>query len=148
MAAGRYAEPVSLVDLLPTTLDLLDLPAAANVQGRSLLGLVRDPAGSGFRERPIFAQVGRSVAVRVGSKKWIASASGEIREYDLDSDPDELSPAGADDIGRAWVDRYAQEGADLLRRLGEPVPVEVEIDDETRLQLQALGYSEVLSTDQ
>lgn len=59
-AGVRIAEPVSLIDLLPTVLDLADLPPLERTQGRSLVPLMRgDPD---WETRPvILEQVERDV---------------------------------------------------------------------------------------
>jgi len=59
-AGVRIGEPVSLVDLLPTVLDLAGLPPLERTQGRSLVPLMRgDP---GWETRPvILEQVERDV---------------------------------------------------------------------------------------
>jgi len=59
-AGVRIREPVSLVDLLPTVLDLAGLPPLGRTQGRSLVPLMRrDP---GWETRPvILEQVERDV---------------------------------------------------------------------------------------
>lgn len=110
------------------------------MQGRSLLDLVESPED--FADRPIFAQLGRRVAVRVGSRKWIASGSGELRGYDLARDPAEQRPKEGDDRGRALVARYAARADALRARLDHPEADAIETDPATEAELRALGYIE------
>ena len=49
-AGQRFEEPVSMIDVLPTLLDLLDLPAPEMLQGQSLAPLLR---GERMRVRPV-----------------------------------------------------------------------------------------------
>jgi len=52
IAAGRrIAEPVSMIDMLPTVLDLAGLPAPEVTQGQSLAPLLRGEPG--YKRRPI-----------------------------------------------------------------------------------------------
>lgn len=93
----RIAQPVSVVDLLPTALALLGLPRPAGLQGRSLAALAtgRAPAADGapavFFElhegAPLFGEVR-------GSRKTIL-AGGRIAQYDLAADPAERQPLAA-----------------------------------------------------
>lgn len=51
------SDEVSLVDVMPTVLQALRIPAPPSVQGRSLLGLVEGrPAGSGSRPSDLYAE--------------------------------------------------------------------------------------------
>jgi arylsulfatase len=134
LAPRRIATPVSQVDLTPTLLDLLGLPAPPPVQGTSLAplltggdaapdeaevviewnGLPRQIAGSG-EENPTpdaEAQM-RAVdarTIRRGRWKLTAHATREFELYDLDADPGELHNAYGDPGSGAVV-------ADLYQRL-------------------------------
>jgi len=55
-AGVRVPGPVSLVDLLPTVLDLLGIPPPPATDGRSLVPLLRDPRGTS-PVRPVFFEV-------------------------------------------------------------------------------------------
>ena len=55
-AGVRVPGPVSLVDLLPTVLDLLGIPSPPAADGRSLVPLLRDPRGTS-PVRPVFFEV-------------------------------------------------------------------------------------------
>jgi arylsulfatase A-like enzyme len=97
----RVAQTVSLVDLAPTLLDLLQLPAPPAFQGRSLLPLAR---GKHLPDLPAFAETiltpdrHHLVAARRGSLKYIVAvprgrdrAPVPLHEeaYDLSVDPRE-----------------------------------------------------------
>jgi len=94
---GRYggetvAEPVSLVDIFPTVLEVAGCESVKLSQGRSLSPLI---IGSLSGERPVFSgstlyKDGRR-SIRLGSMKYISSAIGtEKTLFDLETDPREL----------------------------------------------------------
>lgn len=93
--AGRVlTEPVSLVDVMPTVLDLLRLPAAADSDGVSLRPLL---AGGGtLGPRTLYAESFAPLldfgwsplrALRKGDEKYIAAPRPEL--YDVARDPAE-----------------------------------------------------------
>jgi len=161
-AGTRVSAPVGLVDMLPTLLELLDLPAATDVMGRSFASLVRgEAADASWQERPLFSEswaerrlqldrgklrpVERDVpalAVRVGSRKLIRERAPEgplYSYYDLAADPAEerdLYPADAAAAAdlRELLDEYAR-NAERSTDASEP-----EIDPARIEALRALGY--------
>jgi arylsulfatase A-like enzyme len=142
VAPGRIDEPVSLVDVLPTLLDALGLPADADLAGRSLWPLLteraRPPETSFFAEGTLHG-IDRKALVR-WPWKLVASEGEAPRLYDLSRDPGEQR-----DLAAAEPDRVAQ----LLKELGDGVAraaagrstqVPARVDAEIRKQLEALGY--------
>ncbi|MEI7528174.1 MAG: sulfatase [Elusimicrobiota bacterium] len=84
---ARVRAQAQLVDVLPTVLDLLGLPAQAGAQGRSLAG-PRDGALKGVHEYTFSeAGPGKSMA-RSGDWKLVRDAAG-YRLFDLAGDPAE-----------------------------------------------------------
>lgn len=68
---GRRSSMVSLVDLMPSMLDVAGLEVPSHLEGRSLLPLVR---GEDWPARPLFTRatnIGGSVSVRFGDWKFI-----------------------------------------------------------------------------
>jgi arylsulfatase A-like enzyme len=134
----RVSTPVSLVDVAPTLLDLLDVPVPPHMQGRSLAALMRggDAAPGQPGEAEVFAEWngwdginqiwdpklgiadpgetqppsidGRTI--RRGRWKMSLYATGESELYDLQDDPQEAHNA-IRDAGNAQV------VADLYERL-------------------------------
>jgi arylsulfatase A-like enzyme/Flp pilus assembly protein TadD len=108
-AARVAAEDVSLVDVLPTVLDALGVTQPADVQGRSLLGLVRGKPGSDastlysetFLPRLHFDWSDLR-GLQAGGYHFIQAPRAEL--YDLRRDPHELhnllaeKPAVADEM--------------------------------------------------
>jgi len=134
---GQIGELVSLIDLPPTLLDAAGIPIPPEMQGRSLLPLVRGER-AGWPDDVFIqvseSQVGRAVRTRrwkysvVAPDKdgWNDMASDAYTEqhlYDLDADPYEL----ANLIGCAPHERVSAALRErLVRRMvaaGEPVPV-------------------------
>ncbi len=138
-AGRRVAEAVGLIDLMPTLLDLLELPPSPAAMGRSLRPLFDGaPSGApteGWRDRPLFAESwierravagpeGRGIlhvetklpmlAVRMGGRKLIVEGGEETALYDLASDPLEqhdllLGDPGAGAQLRQALDAYLPE---------------------------------------
>jgi arylsulfatase A-like enzyme/Flp pilus assembly protein TadD len=142
-AGSVVATPVSLVDVAPTLLDLLSIPAPksqAGVDGHDLAAALvagREPAGEDiYAESRYAATFGWSpiAALRRGSLKYIASPDPEL--YDLASDPAEqhnLLPgraADADTLAAALVPLASGEGP----------AARVTLDREARAKLESLGY--------
>ncbi|WP_284645457.1 sulfatase-like hydrolase/transferase [Paenibacillus silviterrae] len=137
MQGGQLRQLVSLVDLPPTLLDAAGIPVPSDMQGRSIMPLVRRQSGEWPEEVLIQiseSQVGR--AIRTDRWKysvtapqlhgWSDSASEHYVEdllYDLESDPYEL-------VNLIGLESYRSVADDLKRRLisrlveiGEPEPV-------------------------
>ncbi len=153
---ARNDQWVSLADVAPTLIELMDLDWNSPVEGRSLV-----PAISGERlvERPVFAEAGRSFffdevigrssndvagrfrTVIVGDHKLIWSPrvpETEYRLFDLSSDPNEQTDIAADHSDvveklRGHLDRWVA-GAEV-----EPIS---EPDGDDIEQLKAMGYIE------
>jgi len=154
----RVAEQVSLIDVLPTLLQLADVPAPEGLDGRSLLPLMR---GESWPERTLFAEAAAPgrwrkpffretwnpllVAVRSQHGKLLVHrpAQGDPappQRFDLDADALEHAPQplGGDDLAsaQAQVDDYLGVRASD-RRESAPTP---ELDPELRERLEGLGY--------
>lgn len=137
-------DPVSLVDVVPTLLDLLGLPALENVEGTSLLPLVR---GGTAPTRPVYAEsylprlqfrFSELTMLRRGSLKYIDAPAAEL--YDLATDPSETRDlsAGHPDL-RDLAERLAafRSTADeeaSARAVGA-------LDPEAEARLRSLGYA-------
>jgi len=147
---ARLDDLVSLVDLAPTLLDALDVPAPASFKGRSLMPLLR---GGQLTESPLISETERSLeglhrlALRRGRFKYILTTSRDralrppvLKEelFDLEADPHELHRiASAPDLERlrretlAYLVKARSESGQLLP--ADLSPEELE-------RLRALGY--------
>jgi choline-sulfatase len=115
-AAREIEDSVSLVDLLPTLLDLAGLEPgdAAPLDGRSLLSHLSGAAG---HDEVIGEYLGEGaiapiVMIRRGSYKFIHSPADPDQLYDLDADRDELRNLAAEPQHAALVAALRAEVAD------------------------------------
>ena len=84
---GAYDQPVSLLDLAPTLLDLAGIAAPSHYEGGSLLDLARGTASP----RPAEMVWGDAVSTRVGKWRWTRYGAGGQELYDLQADPMEYN---------------------------------------------------------
>ncbi|MEX0724907.1 MAG: sulfatase-like hydrolase/transferase [Planctomycetaceae bacterium] len=91
----RVSEPVSLVDLTPTVLELLDLPSSSAHSGRSLAAAA---AGRPFPSLPCYAETLQpeyeahwSPQFGLITERWKYIRSPRRELYDLQDDPRELT---------------------------------------------------------
>jgi arylsulfatase A-like enzyme len=149
-AQRRLRETFSQLDLAPTLLELVGLPACADFQGRSWAPFL---AGRGEApERPIFVDeqvddIALAAAVD-GRRKVIADArSGTMLFYDLVTNPTERAELAADTrrdpSPPALQLRDQLEQALTEARARRPADNRVEpqaVPEDVRAQLGALGY--------
>ena len=147
-AGRRVAEPVSLVDVMPTALSLLGVEVPAGLDGVDISPLFGDAPDPSLRDRLLFAETAFGGAwndslrsVRQGPYKLVTGeTSGRRALYDLSQDPDEEIDAssrlgevserlGRELRGRSGVPRLPEAGRD------------VELDPGERERLRALGYA-------
>jgi len=114
--ARRIDAPVSLLDLTPTILDLVGLPIPDNVEGSSLVGVLRGEEGAeaafeardqGFG-RPLYGMERWGVLHQ--GMKW-STTEGREALYDLDADPEEsdnLLKRPTDDAGAEYRKHLAE----------------------------------------
>lgn len=84
-------EPVSLIDIAPTIMDMLNLPNVKTFQGKSLIPIIED---KGDRKFAVMSQGwdvnGLIVAYRTNRWKYILNEAKNSRElYDIEEDPKE-----------------------------------------------------------
>jgi arylsulfatase A-like enzyme len=166
IAAGRRVEQnVSLVDVAPTLLDLLDLAAQPTFEGRSLrpqmerswLATLRGRGGAEERQRNVLIELpptGSPLDQRAQSVAWLAgplklaialegAKRSEVPElFDLASDPGEKhpNPPGREEEAESLRSSLRTELTALAARArseGE----KGSIDEATREALRALGYA-------
>ncbi len=139
VSAGRRAEPVGLVDIVPTVLAALGLERPAELDGHDL----RSPPPSGrtvYLEsiEPTMLGCGPIRGLVEGDWKVIATAQPEL--YDLVRDP-----AGATNLAAREPERLQQLTRRLDTLLADRRPLAdaaapAAVDDEMLAHLQALGY--------
>jgi choline-sulfatase len=95
IAAGRRAEPVSLLDLAPTLLELASCDPTGEVDGSSLGRLLAGPDAGDDSPGVVGEYLAEGVTspalmIRRGRHKFIWCEDDPDQLYDLDSDPHEL----------------------------------------------------------
>ena len=145
---GRRLEGVvSLVDVLPTMLQLAGLPAVAGIDGISLVGDLQGvPRPS---PRTVFAEnrgKGEGIAARTDTRLFlgVGENAAALSAFDLRTDPAGLRPLedpAAMDEAREQIAVYRR-----LREQGREAagsePASVAVDAETAAKLRALGYTD------
>ena len=143
-AGERVSATASLVDLMPTLLDSLQVATPAAVQGRSLLPLIGN-ANPG--DRPSVSVGDHSersfgwsslVALRSGHQLYIRAPRPEL--YDLAADP-----AASNNLyskNRPAAARFDAQLDNFLKRVsaGAPQPAAGGLDEKSMEKLSALGY--------
>jgi arylsulfatase A-like enzyme len=82
----RCARPVTLLDIYPTLIDLCGLGKKPELEGKSLLPLLKDPNGA--RGRPALTTHGRNNhSLRTERWRYTRYSDGTEELYDHDSDP-------------------------------------------------------------
>ena len=107
-AGKRVTAQVQSIDIMPTVLDVLDIPVPKGVEGSSLLDLVfREDSGP---PEDAYSERGESVSIRTPGWKMIVSKGGTNELYDLEKDGAETqSLSSAQSPG----------ASELLLKLGE-----------------------------
>jgi arylsulfatase A-like enzyme len=120
----KVDQPVSLVDLGPTVLDLFGQPTPGHVMGQSLVPILRGERVT--LTRPIVAEgrLKRAMIFPDGYKVIADDRSGVVEAYDLRKDPGELhNRCGEDPEADRRIDVLrAFFAAHTIRRTGYKVP--------------------------
>jgi arylsulfatase A-like enzyme len=148
----RVPDGVSLVDVMPTVLDLLGLSAPEGLDGESLRPLWEQPAGP-RAPRALFVEAdldppgptartmvpGDDLAVRRGAFKLVLDpSSGTTRLFDLARDPEETTDVAAEHP--ALVNELAAE-LERFRARRAPTSAPVPLSAEDLQKLEDLGYA-------
>ena len=148
--AGRRSAPVSLVDLMPTLLDLAELPVPTHRSGRSLVPAMR---GEEDDAAAVLVETGWGRALRTSDGKLIVHGVGgsagrhsvteeavSLEYYDLVADPGERRNLATPCAGpcRDSLRRLRE----IERRLERPdhAATSTEVSPEELEQLRSLGY--------
>ena len=140
---------VSLIDLMPTILDMVGLPIPSQCRGQSLVSLFKSSSSRTFTERPVFAETESKISlkcIRTPSQKLIEYIKDKTFEaYDMDNDPFEcddlaLMPqyAGFQLLLTAYED-WKKRNAEF-NATNHPAQT-IKIDPQLMKQLKSLGYA-------
>jgi arylsulfatase len=164
-AGKRVAEPVGLIDVMPTILALAGVNVPTQVAGVSLAPALASGHAPADRRIVTESWIDKyclqkhfqkpAFAVRQGARKLARYRRDGIfayEAYDLDADPAERSNLYAADAAtqadlRAFIDGWEEEAKALATALRTEAgataePAAVPIDDRQREKLRALGYAE------
>jgi arylsulfatase len=144
IAGGRRIdEPVSLLDVYPTLLDLAGLPSREGLLGKSLAGVLRGHVAS--RTAPVFSELlppqGDMRAVRDGHWRLIRQNGGGLQLFDLATDPGEQHDVASerpDVVGR--LDRLLTRREELQPPPPADAGTKTLYDPAVGEQMRALGY--------
>ncbi len=157
--AIRIAQPVSVIDVAPTLIELTGAPRPAAYEGRSLANWVGSKpwwtvvwGGSEAAppSRPVYSELIKTErtlrltpherATVEDSTKLITGVDGTRSYYDLSADPGEKNPDAVAHAQRAALDR----AIDVLQAVAarDVRRDEVAVDPDTRERMRALGYVE------
>jgi choline-sulfatase len=141
---GRRGVQVSGVDVMPTVLDLLGLPAQPGIDGRSLAREILDPAATS-PDRMAYSETyfpryhfgwQHLRAIRSRAYKYVDAPEPEL--YDLAQDPGETKNIYRGFSARAEGLRLRLE--ELTKQESDAAPERRSLDPETLQRLAALGY--------
>jgi arylsulfatase A-like enzyme len=152
LEGGRLRDSVSLVDLVPSLIELLDLERPARLSGRSFTRLFDPESAATFVSRPAFSEVHNSPGDKTGRPpalfavtalpwKLILEPGAEPKLFDLEADPAELVDLGTEDhpAARALLEMLDLSG--LRGDGGASAPASLDdLDPAEREMLEKLGY--------
>lgn len=142
--------PVRLLDLMPTLLDYLGMPAPADVEGTSLLPLMQAEGATVDLPEGFIAETqyrkNNKLAVYAGEWKYI-----ENRDGSRSLNPRELQRIGATEDGKRTdeIERHPEVAGRLRRYLAEweartpaekPVAPSAVLSADAQAQIDSLGY--------
>ncbi len=87
-SGGRCEQPVGLIDLFPTLIELCDLKLPKDLDGQSLVPLLIDPEKHTGRVLKTTFDSG-NISLRTERWRYLRYADGEQELYDLKADPNE-----------------------------------------------------------
>ena len=147
-SARRIDTPVELIDVVPTVLDLLGLPAHPQAMGRSLVPLME-----GRDEPAMRTAYGEPYDLRVPTRTIVSDRyelhydvrTGRSQLFDQRTDPWGLHDiaGGKPDMVASLLQAYQERQRAIAvarAQAGGPPTERAPMDDQTQKQLRALGY--------
>jgi arylsulfatase A-like enzyme/tetratricopeptide (TPR) repeat protein len=138
----RVAQPVSLVDIMPTVLDILRIPIPAKVSGRSLRQALQ---GRVLSSRPCYAEAETPFAVNrwcplkaVISDQWKFIQTNKPELYNLQEDPGELNNVADSNAEISVEMRNTLEL--MFHSFEQSLATKVKLTERGKPSLEALGY--------
>jgi len=150
---GSYELPVSLIDVMPTLLDIANVPAPAELPGTSLWPALREGPASRTAsvvrfDRPLIAEGMLYGDEKKALIRWPWKLMVDIQDegqwlFDLESDPAEVNAAALEDLDDAGRDRLLTMMAELQTMMTANATTHGErasLSESTLARLRALGY--------
>jgi arylsulfatase len=137
-SGGAILQPVGLVDVMPTILDLIGVRARTAMEGRSLRPVMD---GGGLEPSPIFVSGRGRDAVVAWPWKMIRTGGSRFELYDLDRDPSERVDRSKEnrlELRRLQAVLSKRERGGVASSGSRARLVQPDADDRERLH--ALGY--------
>jgi arylsulfatase A-like enzyme len=137
---ARSTQAAGLIDVAPTILDALHLPAQPSFEGASLMKFDEPPARPVYSESVYARDEFRWAALRslrIGQWKFIDAPRAEL--YDLEKDPRELTNILRANSAEAATLR-AELSKLLTRYAASAQPAKLDTSTGTRKALESLGY--------
>ncbi|MGA1869786.1 MAG: tetratricopeptide repeat protein [bacterium] len=143
----KISEMVCSIDILPTILDIMEIPLPSQIQGCSLSRLIRGTQ-KGI-ERNFYCEshypelnFGWSRLEGIKTKKWKFIEAPRSELYRIDKDPQELNNiiVEEEDVAKALRDELHDLGKKLSSSAEGDLARTVSLDRETRERLGSLGY--------
>lgn len=143
----KIPEPVELLDLAPSLVELLEIPVPKDFQGKSLLPVLKGKKRkTGFiysqtpKEYPEFYKT-----LRLGKWKYIIDRDGKEEFYNLARDPAEVVNLADSSIGAnkcfLLLKKRIKKGPWNARKVFKGKTIKKkELDEETRKNFESLGY--------
>lgn len=148
-AGTRVSQPVELIDLAPTVLDLLGLEIPPAMQGQSMLPYIENPSAT--QPRVSLATSGKLWQFSIGYGDWKLVRHNAIREeskekvelFDLVRDPKERHDVSSEQpIVTSALRQLLAWHLGQEKLAGKPRPPGAKLDPETLEALKAMGYLE------
>jgi arylsulfatase len=143
-AGKRVAATTRLIDVMPTLLDQMRLPAVAGVQGRSLLPHVRsdEPLPGAVAYAECVKSGTEQKAVYDGNRKLllVESSPPQAVWFNLADDPREQNPLVDQVALRSLLDLAARQAKENAAGASAHAATQVELSDDERSRLESLGY--------
>jgi arylsulfatase A-like enzyme len=140
----RIHNPIELVDLLPSILDLLDISIPHSVQGQSFLNILQGETHT--EERTAYCETlwppkpeDRRRGLRSAEWKYFTAPTGDSDFlFHLPTDPDELQDLQAErpDLIATFQEKLIM----ISSELGDKGGILPEMSEEVKARLRALGY--------
>ena len=106
------SEPVSLLDLYPTLIDICELPAKRHLSGQSLMSLIRSPKNKTNRQAITLFNPG-NIAITGHRWKYIQYSDHQEELYNLQDDPNEWRNLADEKVYSKVLESFRQKVSNL-----------------------------------